>query len=235
MRKFHVVAFAVLAVAFSLLCNMNPVDAAGCQNYSYSHRQAYSYTPTYYANQSYSYTPQYQTKYVYQDVLVPYAVKAVYNPDYFFSAVADPYQVAATASRDQLTADAAAFRALKLLVDAGMLPKVTGQQTQATRIGAQIPAPNDPRVPVAPIRGVLPAAGMGGVPAGLQDIVEAKCAACHSGQADRLDLTNLAAVARVDRLDAWSLVHEGSMPKGKAPLTDAEVNIVKAWAKAAKR
>ena len=57
-------------------------------------------------------------------------MKAVYSPEYYYASVADPYQVAATASRDQLTADAAAFRALKLLVDAGMLPKVTGQQTQ---------------------------------------------------------------------------------------------------------
>jgi hypothetical protein len=223
----------ILVAAFCLLLNLAPVDAAGCQHYSYAATQNYGYhQPTYYQQQAYYAPTQYVTKYVDREVLYPYPVKAVYSPEYYYASVADPYQVAATASRDQLTADAAAFRALKLLVDAGMLPKVTGQQTQ---VGAQIPAPNDPRVPVAPIRGVLPAAGTGGVPAGLQAIVEAKCAACHSGQAGRLDLTNLAAVARVDRLDAWSLVHEGSMPKGKAPLTDAEVNIVKAWAKAAKR
>lgn len=65
-----------------------------------------------------------------------------------------------------------------------------------------------------------------------------KCASCHSGQAtagghfamfnEQKQLLNL---PRDTKWDIFNQVHEGLMPKGKEPLPDVEVDLIRKWAK----
>lgn len=73
-------------------------------------------------------------------------------------------------------------------------------------------------------------ANPGGVPAGLKEVVEAKCLRCHSGNGKHVDLSNLATVSRGVRWEAHGLVNSGVMPKGQGPLPDSEVLLFYQWA-----
>lgn len=227
-RKLGLTAFFAAAAILSLIV-IQPADAGNCYAYQGA---AYTYAqPSY--QQAYSYAPsyQYQTKYVYHDVQYPVPVKAVLSPDFYFGA-ADTYQVQAKAQQDSLVADAAAFRALSVLANLNRAPGV--------QPGASVPAPYDPRTPAPQLRNPAPpkntALPQAGVPAGLQAVVDAKCISCHqSGGKNLPDLSDLSSVSKVDRLSCWQQTFDATMPKGKNPLSDAETNLFKNWAIAAKR
>lgn len=150
-------------------------------------------------------------------VFVPKAVYAYRNRDFYYS-VGDAY-------RDALLADAIAYRL-------GGKPVAGGLD--------QYPVPRIP--PAAGGRAERPAGAAraggggkaaGGVPEGLQAVVDAQCLSCHSG-ATAPDLSDLAAVSYYDRLESYAQVNTGAMPKGKKPVSDGDVALFLAWKEAAR-
>lgn len=231
-RSIGSIFFLLALVSVLVLAEPPESEAAGCQSYSqysysypaYNYSQSYSYAPSYLPAYNYSYP----VKYVEYEVVKPYPVRTVLSPDFYFSS-SDSYRDQAQAQRDQLLTDAAAFRAVQAIL--GLRDGGAGKMAPAAglRAGNYVPAPGEKRSTV-PVTSALTA---GGVPDGLQAVVDAKCLRCHSGSdPKRLNLSSLATVQRVDRLDSWGRVNKGSMPKGGQALPDTEENLFYAWSQA---
>lgn len=227
------ILLAVVACA-AIISTPSTTEAGGCQNYSYAssyYTPSYSYyTPSYNYYQPTYYAPTYQ----YQEVYKPYAVKGYISPDFYFS-TQDHYQQQTQASRDQLLTDAAAFRAVQAILGLQGNAGSVGS-ANSLRPGKYVPAPGErqqaqQQVGTASQTAIPPGAG-GGVPEGLQAVVEAKCIRCHGGdRPGRLNLSNLAAVSKVDRFDSWERTNGGEMPKGGQPLPDKEEALFRQWAR----
>lgn len=64
------------------------------------------------------------------------------------------------------------------------------------------------------------------------------CASCHSGQATTGgsfsffdENKHLKALSRETKWDMFDQVYDGRMPKGKSPLSDADVDLIRQWAR----
>lgn len=146
-----------------------------------------------------------------QQVLVPYAVKAVLAPDYYFS-TQDYY-------REQTLADAIAYRVMMMQqkgVMGGNKP-ATSDVVPGINSQARLPAP-----------AAAPASGS--IPDGLQAVVDSKCVRCHSGSdPKRVNLSDLSAVPLATRWECFGRVVAGDMPKGGQRLEDASMKLFGQW------
>ena len=145
-------------------------------------------------------------------VLVPKAVRVLANPDYYYT-VGDSY-------KDNLLADAVAFRVLNSLRGKTAPGPVAGPGEAAPAMGKAEASTARPSAPTA-------------VDAKLKAVVEASCVKCHAGK-NGIDLSDLSTLARVDRLNALDQILTGEMPKGGKPVSDDEVLLFRQWARSAK-
>jgi hypothetical protein len=224
----------LLVTAFLCLLFVASVARAGGHCYTssaYSSRSYASYAPSYSYGHSYSYAPSYAYAYK-QEVLVPYAVKAVISPDYYFS-TQDHY-------REQTLADAIAYRVLTMQ-QKGLMP---GQQTPITQPQPQQQQhyqPNQQSQPQGPahmphaapntVPGNAPAGtGLGAAPAGLDKIIADKCVRCHNGsQTGRVNLSDLSNVSLATRWECFGRVIAGDMPRGSKRCEDEEIKLFGQW------
>jgi hypothetical protein len=217
----------LLVTAFLCLLFVASVARAGGHCYTssaYSSRSYASYAPSYSYGHSYSYAPSYAYAYK-QEVLVPYAVKAVISPDYYFS-TQDHY-------REQTLADAIAYRVLTMqqkgLLPGQQAPAGGYQAAPAAQPQAQGPAHMPHAAPNnAPGNG--PQAGLGAAPAGLDKVIADKCVRCHNGSdAKRANLSDLAAVPLATRWESFGRVIAGDMPRGGKRCEDDEAKLFGQW------
>jgi hypothetical protein len=208
------------------LVGRTPDAKAGPYGHSCGHGQQV-FVPSY---SSYSYSaPVVTTQYVApvaahhahrEVVIVPKAVKVLVSPDFFYS-VSDGY-------RDAILADAIAYR---VLAASGRAAPVTEPYLP------RYAEPGEKRV--APRLGPPPAPDKGGVttdvnPA-LAKLVDAKCAKCHSGGSNGIDLDDLGKVSEAARWKSYALVNKGRMPKGGKAIADDEVDLFFQWAESARK
>lgn len=100
--------------------------------------------------------------------------------------------------------------------------KVNGKTVSGTQSGAVTDGSGGEQIPP-------PGSVSGGVPAGLQELANAKCVRCHAG-GNRMDLRDLSRLSAVQRFDAWERVNSGNMPKNGTPIPDAEEKLFRSWA-----
>lgn len=150
----------------------------------------------------------------YTPTYVPYALAVPVTTPYIFSAL-----------NESVIADAAAFRALRLM------QQDQGNQGARQRVMPQADQPVPPQAPRAnPQQGAASTA----VDPKLQAVVTKSCVACHNQvkPGGGLDLTELATVSEYHRLKSLVKVNRGEMPLKQEPLPDADVQLFDAWAKA---
>jgi hypothetical protein len=110
--------------------------------------------------------------------------------------------------------------------------------------GAPLPAPrgNDAPSPLPPAGGGRPPeaearADHGGVPDGLQAVVNEGCIRCHGPKNEEMgagfDLTNLASVPAEGRMESYAQVLAGAMPHKSAKLPREKARLFREWFRAA--
>jgi hypothetical protein len=117
----------------------------------------------------------------------------------------------------------------------GTPPESNGNSTGAPR-GNDAPAPLPPagsgRPPEAEAR-----ADHGGVPDGLQAVVNEACIRCHGPKNEEMgagfDMTNLAAVPPEGRMESYAQVLAGAMPHKSAKLPREKARLFREWFRAA--
>lgn len=191
------------------LLSVRTADAGGC----YRTRTIYGCSttaPVHYSHQIVREVPYVVKHHDYGHVqYITKLIEVPVSPDYYYS-VGSFY-------RDQLLADAIAYRLL------------AGQK------GGVGPAPVQqmPKVDQQPGNPSRPGPVGGGiqteVDAALKAVVDAKCVKCHGGQPNRVDLRNLATVPRGMRFEAHSLTNSGAMPRGDKELSNDEVILFYKW------
>jgi mono/diheme cytochrome c family protein len=144
-------------------------------------------------------------------LIVPKAVKVLVSPDYYYS-ISDGY-------REALLADAIAYRLL-------------AAQGRAAPPSEVVPRYEEPKTKRP--GGSAPQAATE-VSEALKKLADARCAKCHSGGDNGIDLDDLSTVPEGQRWHAHALVNSGEMPKGGKAITDDEVKLFYEWAKSARK
>lgn len=221
MRLVKVTGAVVLAVLLALLAVM-PAGAGDCMVrsrgncYSATYYTPY-YAPSYYP--SYNYYPQYVVK----TVEVPTA------PSYYYDS--------SQAYRDNLLADAIAYRVLSMRGNGFGVggQQVVPQQQEGAAKGAEgAPAANKPAPAATP--GVRTE-----VDPKVQKAVTDSCVKCHNASVHKagVDLSDLATTPVGMRWAAHGMVSAGLMPQGEdgkpKPLPDADVEPFFQWARSASK
>lgn len=219
--KLTVLAATVAGLLLVTLAGSSP--AGGCVRVRAATGTTQTYQQNYHnANVQYARAGAYDH---HAAVVVPKVVKVIAHEDYHYS-LSDGY-------RDSLLADAIAFRVLNAQGGYGGKQAPPGERPRADPApGAFPPPPNTEPVPRAPKpKDADPDAQQATtVPAGLHNVVIAKCLKCHT-DANGVNLVDLPSVPEGKRWKAYALVNVGDMPKGGNAIPDEQVKLFYEWAK----
>lgn len=173
---------------------------------------------------------------VHRQVFVRRAVRAIVVKRVVALDVPQYYYSTTDHAQQQLIADAAAYRAFQMYLQAQQ-----AYQQQQQQVPPQYPTQPCPtcqpgsegdtggianQIQILPQQQAQPT----GWRASLAGVVKQSCVKCHNGTANGVDLTDLSAVTPAQRGACWAAVKYGAMPKGHGKLPASTQRLFQMWA-----